>query len=168
MSAGAAGPDRPTGMTAPDPAGAAALYEQAAGLRRAAEELDAALAGVSALAGELSAAWSDLVGRGWAQRLDLVGRELATQADAAAELVRATTDLADGAIEAGPPSAPERGTSEHGVPERGTPEQGASGYPAGFGAPAGYRPGPRLGGTDGVRAGDRRGVVVPTMQDGPG
>lgn len=152
MSAGAVGPGRPTGTADPDPARSAALYEQAAGLRRVAEELDAAVAGVSALAGELSAAWADLVGRGWAQRLDLVGRELATQADAAAELVRVATDRADGAAADEP--RPDAGP----VPE----------HPAGIGAPAGYRPGPRLGGTDGVRTGDRRGVVVPTLQDGPG
>lgn len=160
----------------PEPVGSAALLDRAVSWARVAGELDAAVAGTAVLAAEIAASWTDRAGQGWAHRLDLVGRELDRQSGVAADLVRLVTALAD---EVGDPDeasrsdltgpitfdapAPDPGRAGPG-PGRVDPNDG-TGDDAG---PSWSLPGPRLGGTEGGRASERRGVVVPTLPDQPG
>ncbi|MBW0105537.1 hypothetical protein [Pseudonocardia sp. KRD291] len=175
-------------MTDPDPVpeqpGRAGLLDQAVAWRRVAEELDAAVTGTSALAAGVAEAWTDRAGQSWAQRLELVGRELDRQAGVAADLVRVVTALADGG---GEPARPHGGDPAPPQPDITGPiapvadavraGPGAGRVPHGpttddtgpyWSLPDPRLLGPRLGGTDGGRASERRGVVVPTLPDQPG
>ncbi|RZT88338.1 hypothetical protein EV383_5277 [Pseudonocardia sediminis] len=168
-------------MTGPAPAD-----RHAVALRAVLEALDDAVDGTASMAAEVAVSWRDGVGAGWAARLDLLGRELARQAGVAAELLRVVEGLAGGA------DTPEPGHGVGGSAVTGHAVGGSavtgpvvSGH-AGDGPPTADRrgdprawppsdspqgwslPGVRLGGTDGTRATERRGVVVPTLPDEPG
>lgn len=171
-------------MTAPDPmpepADGAALLEQTVLWRRVTGELDAAVAGAAVLAAEITAFWTDRAGQGWAQRLALVARELDRQAGVAADIVRLVTALADRvdepdlstAPDGAGPTATDPPIAGRGLTDRGlaVPGSGGAGLQGGTGDVADRPwtlPGVRLGGTDGARATERRGVVVPTLPDQP-
>lgn len=145
-------------MTAPVPGADA----HAAALRLVAQTLGDAAADTAVLVAGVTAAWQDDVGAGWAARLELLGRELAHQAGVAGELAR-VADLLAGALggaAAEATASPDRsGTSAGTWPVPRVPADGATGWAL---------PGVRLGGTDGARASERRGPVVPTLPDPPG
>jgi hypothetical protein len=93
---------------------------------------------VGHLTARLAAGWPDERGREWTERALRLRRSLEQDADAAAELGRTVARIAD-ALAGGPAGAP----------------------PLGLRA----RPGPRLGGTDGGRVDDERGVRIARLGD---
>ncbi len=145
-------------MTGPAPGADA----HADALRRLVHTLDDAVAATVVLAADVAASWQDGEGASWAARLALLGRELARQAGVAGELVRVVEALA-GALDEVGAEAGDRTVTPAGPawtwPTSRVPAEDAAGWSL---------PGVRLGGTDGGRASERRGTVVPALPDPPG
>ena len=145
-------------MTGPAPGADA----HADALRRLVHTLDDAVAATVVLAADVAASWQDGEGASWAARLALLGRELARQAGVAGAgggVAAARAGARDvGGAAAGARPAPPAGPAWT-WPTSRVPAEDAAGWSL---------PGVRLGGTDGGRASERRGTVVPALPDPPG